>query len=212
MVSHVSEKETEPSAAARTLKELPLLLLAAGVIAFLIKTLLAQAFFIPSESMLPQLKVDDRVVVSKLSYRLHEPRRGDIVVFESPMTRVEPKDTSGPLYKLYRKIMTGVGLLPPSTEDYIKRVVGLPGDVIDVANGKVYVNGHELIEPYLAPGTLTFPGGQELPATVPKGKLWVMGDNRSNSSDSRAFGMIDQKKVVGRTIVKVWPLPSMSFL
>ena len=212
MVSHVSEDAPEQSTAARTLKELPLLLIAAGIIAFLIKSLIAQAFFIPSESMLPQLEVDDRVVVSKISYRLHEPRRGDIVVFDSPHQAPQLPDRSNPVVKVYRKIGKGVGLIQPSTEEYIKRVVGLPGDVIDIKDGKVYVNGRELIEPYLAPGTFTFPGSIKLPITIPKGKLWVMGDNRGNSSDSRGFGAIDKKKVVGRTILKVWPLRSMSFL
>ena len=212
MVTHVEDDTPQQSVAARTLKEAPLLLVAAGVIAFLIKTLVAQAFFIPSESMLPQLEVDDRVVVSKISYKLHDPRRGDIVVFDSPVQIPVKEPKVNPLVSLFRKVGKGVGLIPPSTEEYIKRVVGLPGDVVDIKDGKVYVNGRELIEPYLAKGTYTFANPQSYPKTIPKGHLWVMGDNRGNSSDSRSFGAISEKKVVGRTIVKVWPLPSMSFL
>jgi signal peptidase I len=204
----------EQSAAARTVRELPLLLIAAGVIAFLIKTLVAQAFYIPSASMVPQLKINDRVVVSKISYKLHDPHRGDIVVFDAPAAASFhlPEPHRNPVSKLFRKIGTGVGLIQPSTEEFIKRVVGLPGDSIDIKEGKVFVNGHELVEPYLPKGTITLANGAKFPITIPKGSLWVMGDNRGNSSDSRFFGPIPQKTVVGRTILKVWPLTKASFL
>ena len=213
MVALVNDDEPSAPTAAKTLRELPLLLLAAAVIAFLVKTFIAQAFFIPSGSMLPQLQIDDRVVVSKLSYKLHDPHRGDIVVFDNPMPARMANGPSNPVSKIYRKIGEGIGLIQPSTEEFIKRVIALPGESVDIKEGKVYVNGHELVEPYLAPGTLTLPGGRfEFPQTVPENTLWVMGDNRGNSSDSRVFGPISQDKVVGRTIVKVWPFGDMSFL
>jgi signal peptidase I len=203
-----------PSSAARTLRELPVLLVAAGVIAFLIKTFVAQAFYIPSGSMLPQLQIQDRVVVSKLAYHFHPPVRGDIVVFDAPRSASPnlPARSTNPVAKLIRKVGTGVGVIQPSTEEFIKRVVGLPGDSIDIKDGKVYVNGHELIEPYLPKGTITIAYGQQFPVKIPKDSLWVMGDNRGNSSDSRFFGPIPKKTVVGRTILRVWPLPEMSFL
>jgi signal peptidase I len=205
---------TEPAAARDTVRELPILLLVAGIIAFVVKTFVAQAFYIPSGSMLPQLQLNDRVVVSKLAYKLHSPHRGDIVVFDAPKLsqfgKIEPK--RNPVVKLVRKIGTGVGVIQPSTEEFIKRVVGLPGETIDIKDGHVYVNGRELLEPYLPPGTLTLANGAKFPITVPKGQLWVMGDNRGNSSDSRFFGPIPQKTVVGRTIFRLWPLPDMSFL
>jgi signal peptidase I len=202
------------SSAGKLLRELPLLLVAAGLIAFVIKTFIAQAFYIPSGSMIPQLQVNDRVVVSKLAYRLHDPHRGDIVVFDAPKTfhAANPEPKRNPVAALFRKIGSGVGLIQPSTEEFIKRVVALPGEKVDVKDGKVFVNGRELVEPYLPPGTLTLANGAKFPVTVPKGDLWVMGDNRTNSSDSRYFGPIPQKSVVGRTILKVWPLPKMSFL
>jgi signal peptidase I len=209
-----AEDKPEPSPAARTLRELPLLLLAAGVIAFLIKSLVAQAFYIPSGSMLPQLQINDRVVVSKLAYRLHDPRRGDIVVFDAPKvaTFQHPEPKRNPVSAFIRKIGSGVGLIQPSTEEFIKRVVALPGETVDVKDGHVYVDGHELVEPYLPKGTITLANGAKFPIKIPPGTLWVMGDNRGNSSDSRFFGPIPKKSVVGRTIVKVWPLPKTSFL
>ena len=214
MVAYVRhDAQPEDNSAARLLRELPVLLVAAGVIAFVIKTFVAQAFYIPSGSMLPQLQINDRVVVSKLAYRLHDPHRGDIVVFDAPVQRRLVKaHKDNPVTALFRKIGSGVGLIQPSTEEYIKRVIALPGEEVDVKDGKVYVNHRALEEPYLPPGTVTFPNGYKFPVVVPPGKLWVMGDNRGNSSDSRYFGPISQNKVVGRTILKVWPLPNMSFL
>jgi signal peptidase I len=201
-------------AASRTVRELPVLLVAAGVIAFLIKTLVAQAFYIPSGSMIPQLQVNDRVVVSKVSYKLHGPHRGDIVVFDAPrsMQFTPTKPPTNPVSTLIHKIGTGVGLIQPSTEEFIKRVIGLPGETVDVKDGKVWINGRELVEPYLPKGTITVPITARFPLKIPPGDLWVMGDNRTNSSDSRVFGPIPEKTVVGRTILKVWPLSKASFL
>ncbi len=179
----------------------------AVVIAFLVKTFVAQAFYIPSGSMLPQLQVNDRVIVSKLSYRLHEPRRGDIVVFDEPGSR--PPDDSPLPEKVGRGLLQSIGLVPPSADEYIKRVIALPGERVEAKGGHVYVNGRRVIEPYLPPGRTTadFP-----PRVVEDGRLWVMGDNRSNSSDSRAFGTIPHSDVVGRAVVRVWPLRTSSFL
>ena len=102
-----------------------------------------------------------------------------------------------------------VGIVQPSTDEFIKRVIGLPGETVEGRGGRVYVNGRLLVEPYLRPGVIT---SDFTPHTVPKDDLWVMGDNRSNSSDSRVFGPIREKTVVGRTILKVWPLAHASFL
>jgi signal peptidase I len=195
----------------RAVAEIPLLLLVAGLVAVLVKTFIAQAFYIPSPSMVPQLKVNDRVVVSKLAYHLHAPRRGDIVVFDCPARAdcKHPSHGANPVTRVLRRIGEGVGLVQPSTDEYIKRVVGLPGDTVEGRSGLLYVNGRRLVEPYLPQGTPTLPG---FVVHVPKGRLWVMGDNRTNSSDSRVFGTIPIRTVVGRTVFKVWPLPRASFL
>ena len=196
---------------ARTAREIPLLLVTAAVLAFLLKSLVAQAFYIPSGSMLPQLQVNDRVVVSKTAYRLHSPRRGDIVVFDCPEQACSQRqgvEQQG-LRKLLRKVAEGVGVVQPSTEEFIKRIVALPGETVEGRDGAVHVDGRRLTEPYLAPGTVTSDFG---PTRIPAGHLWVMGDNRANSSDSRVFGPIARSSVVGRTIVRVWPLPEAAFL
>ena len=194
----------------RSVLELPFLILSAAAIAFCLKTFVAQAFYIPSESMTPQLQVNDRVLVSKVAYRLHRPNRGDIVVFDCPRSSCPEEPEGGNLVvRFLRAVGEGVGVLQPSTEEFIKRVVGLPGETLEAREGDVYVDGRRLVEPYLPAGTRTV----NLPATrVPVGRLFVMGDNRGNSSDSRVFGPIARSTVVGRTILKVWPLPDASFL
>lgn len=197
----------EPQPKERSLlRELPVLLLVAFLIAFGVKSLVAQAFFIPSESMVPSLEVGDRVLVSRLSYRLHEPRRGDIVVFTSPFEN--GKDDRALPERILHGILESVGLRQPSTEDFIKRVVALPGEIVEGRDGRILVNGRGLEEPYVAEAR-----SQDFaPQRVPKEKLWVMGDNRNRSSDSVVFGPIDEDKVVGRAILRIWPVPRLGFL
>ena len=154
------------------------LVILALIIALLIKTFLFQAFYIPSESMVPTLKVHDRVLVNKLSYRLHPVHRGDIVVFKAP------PDSD------------------PGIDDLVKRVVGLPGESVSGHGGHVYINGKELAEPYLPDKTFTTDFS---PVKIPANSYWVMGDNRGNSKDSRVFGVITKGKIVGRVFVRIWP-------
>jgi signal peptidase I len=200
----------KPPSPTRALKELPILLVIAGVIAFLVRTFVAQAFYIPSGSMLPQLQILDRVVVSKVSYKLHDPRRGDIVVFDNPYPQQTSTNTSdNAVVRAVRGVGKAIGVVQPSTDEFIKRVIGLPGETVEGRENHVYINGRLLDEPYLQPSVVT---STFAPLTVPKGQLWVMGDNRTNSGDSRVFGPISENKVVGRAIVKVWPLGAASFL
>jgi signal peptidase I len=202
----------QPPTAKRAAREVPLLLVTAAVIAFLIKSLVAQAFYIPSESMVPQLQVNDRVVVSRVAYHLHDPNRGDIVVFDDPRSgaaTVGGESRPNIVVRVVRGLGEAVGVVQPSTEEFIKRVIALPGETVEGKAGRVYVNGQVLYEPYLPPGTIT---SDFAPVVVPAGSLWVMGDNRGNSSDSRVFGPIRRSTVVGRTIMRVWPPGSASFL
>jgi len=173
----------------RTALEWVGLVLAAVVIAVLIKTFLFQAFYIPSESMVPTLKTNDRVIVNKLSYKLHPVHRGDIIVFKAP-----PK-------------------VDPGIKDLVKRVIGLPGEMISArADGHVYINGTLLREPYLPTGVTTTPPFG--PFRIPKDSYWVMGDNRGNSKDSRYFPQhfIPKKDIVGRVFLRVWPLNRIGIL
>lgn len=192
-------KRAEPSWR-RLLVELPFLLLVALVAAWGLKAHVAQAFHIPSGSMSPQLEIGDRVVVSRLAYRLHDPRRGDIVVFDAPG---DGDGGPGGLLGVVSEALQGVGLRPPDETELIKRVVGLEGEVVEARNGRVLVNGRELLEPYLPVGVVTADFG---PVTVPPGHVFVLGDNRTNSLDSRsALGPVPEDRIVGRAIARVWP-------
>ena len=200
--------EEPPPKPRSLLRELPLLLAVAFIIAFLVKTFVAQAFFIPSESMVHTLEVGDRVLVSRMSYRLHDPRRGDIVVFTSPFETEGSKDDRSLPSRVVHIVLESVGLRQPSTDDYIKRVIALPGETVEGKGGKVLIDGRQLVEPYLAEAPLG-----DFPAkTIPEGEVWVMGDNRNRSSDSRVFGPIKESEIIGRAILRIWPVNRLGFL
>lgn len=174
----------------RSMVEWVAVIIGALVVALVVKTFLFQAFYIPSASMEPTLEEGDRVLVNKLSYDLHDVRRGDVVVFELPPDKIGSD----------------------GIKDLIKRVVGLPGDTIETRDGAVYINDRLLEEPYLADGTLTGdPNNGNNPTierqVVPDGTVFVMGDNRANSHDSRYAdrGPIPIDSIVGRAFVLVWP-------
>jgi signal peptidase I len=177
-----------------SLLEWGILIVSALVIALLIKTFLFQAFYIPSESMSPTLEVHDRVLVNKLSYKLHPVHRGDIVVFKAPKN---PDGTA----------------VDPTVKDLVKRVMGLPGDTIEARpDGHVYINGTLLKEPFLPPNVRTDPGFP--PIKVPPDSYYVLGDNRPNSKDSRYFPshFIQKKDIVGRVFLRIWPLNRLDIL
>jgi signal peptidase I len=183
-------------------RELPLLMVAAVVIALLIKTLLLQAFYIPSESMLPALKVGDRVLVEKVSYRVHAPERGDVVVFEREVVAPAP-EVDQSLWTDIGDAFKGLFGFPTAGEqDFIKRVLAVGGDTIEGKSGGVFVNGTRVAEPYLSAGVETLPFG---PVEVPEGQMFLMGDNRGNSDDSRSFGTVPVDEVVGHAFILVWP-------
>lgn len=178
-------KDTEPSAGQESprglLKALWLWFLELGetvlpaiVIAVLINLFLAQATRVYGHSMEPNLHTDQRLVVEKVSYRIHGPHRGDVVVIRLP--------ERGP-------------------ELLIKRVIGLPGETIEVRDGSVYINGQPLNEPYLTRQT----SGSYGPTLIPEGQVFVMGDNRGASNDSRVFGPVPMDRIVGRAWVSYWP-------
>jgi signal peptidase I len=169
----------------RQVAEWAILVVAALIAALLVRTFLFQAFYIPSASMEPTLKTNDRVLVNKLSYRLHDVHRGDIVVFEKP-----PQETS-------------------DIDDLVKRVIGLPGETVEGRDGRVLVNGDALDEPYLPDDATTADFG---PVEIPDDSVWVMGDNRTNSEDSRFFGPIPTSTIVGRAFVRIWPLTRLGTL
>ena len=210
-------KPRPPKETWRVVLEWGVLIAGALLIAFLIRTFLFQAFYIPSESMTPTLEVGDRVLVNKLSYRLHDVHRGDIVVFEAPKSEQA----------------RGV-------KDFVKRVVGLPGETVEFQDGKVFVDGRVLDEGYLPDGVVTCAPGEGSDAgacrprdanddivpfaglckppvdasrcVVPADHYLVLGDNRENSSDGRVFGPIGESDIIGRVFVRIWPITDLDLL
>ncbi|MFR9674589.1 signal peptidase I [Streptomyces sp. TR06-5] len=199
-------------------KELPLLVGIALVLALLIKTFLLQAFSIPSESMRDTLKIGDRVLVDKLTpWFGGEPERGEVVVFHDPGDWLPqmPNDQNA-----LQKVFSFIGLMPSADErDLIKRVIAVGGDTVScTAGGPVKVNGTALDEPYLKPGSTPCDDKPFGPVTVPEDHMWVMGDNRQNSRDSRYHrngpggGMVPVDEAIGRAVVVAWPLDHWSTL
>ncbi|WP_443064131.1 signal peptidase I [Streptomyces sp. NBC_00566] len=197
-------------------KELPILIGIALVLALLIKTFLVQAFSIPSDSMQNTLQQGDRVLVDKLTpWFGSEPERGEVVVFHDPAQWLAGEPT--PEQNAVQKALSWIGLMPSAEEkDLIKRVIGVGGDTVECeGSSPLKVNGKALDEPYVYPGntpcSVDDQGGQ-FKVKVPKGYIWVMGDHRQNSRDSRYnqtdenHGMVPVKDVVGRAIVKAWPI------
>ncbi len=160
------------------------LVVAVGV-AVGIRTFVVQTFYIPSESMVPTLMVGDRILVDKLSYHLHAVHRGDVVVFGRP-----PGETAD------------------NVKDLVKRVIGLPGDVISSVSGHVDIDGKPLAEPWLPHGVITT--GIET-QKIPPSEYFVMGDNRTDSQDSRYFGPIRRSLIVGHVVLRIWPLSAIHF-
>jgi signal peptidase I len=182
-------------------RELPGLLILALILALLIKTFLIQAFYIPSGSMEHTLDIGDRVLVNKVVYHLHPPRRGDIIVFSDPHPTAQPHRSW--LSAFIHWLTDGLGVTQNPNKDFIKRVIGLPGEVVEIRHGVVMINGTPLTEHYLGP----VPSVRDFPARkVPSDSLFVMGDNRGDSNDSTGtLGYIPLDKVIGRAFVIIWP-------
>lgn len=180
---------------AKSAREWGVLLAASFGVALLLRTFLLQPFGIPSASMVPTLQIGDKVLVNKVSYDLHDVNRGDVVVFKTPP-----------------------GMERAGVNNLIKRVVALPGETVEGRDGRVYVNGRPLSEPYL-PGEVRSkafegcgPQSDRCPGKVPPGRYWVLGDNRQNSQDSTFFGTVDGTTIVGRAFVRWWPLGRLGML
>ena len=191
--------------APRFWRELPILLILALAIAILLKTFLVQAFYIPSISMSPTLEKGDRILVCRICVRVGGIDRGDVIVFSDP--HPDPGVDRGPIGAALHWLGEGIGVAQPENEDFIKRVVGLPGDVVELHDGELFVNGEQVQEPYLNPEIDTSPYP---PTTVPDGMLFVLGDNRAHSGDSRfeppvGVGFVPEGAVIGKAFVIVFP-------
>jgi signal peptidase I len=215
--------ETKPKAAKRRRsfwRELPVLVVVALVLAVLIKTYAVQAFYIPSGSMENTLDIGDRVLINKLAYDFGSIHRGDVVVFNGAGSW-DP-ELSAPSTNPFTRFFTDVGQMigiEHGEDDYVKRVIGLPGDHVACCNaaGDITVNGVALQESsYLYPGNA--PSQERFSITVPPGRLWVMGDHRAISYDSRGHmgdpggGTIPENEVLGKVFVRIWPLSRWGFI
>ena len=194
--------------------ELPLIIILAILLAFLAKTFLVQIFYIPSGSMEDTLQVGDRVAVNRLAYRFGEPQRGQVVVFDgvdsfTPASSVPPSE--GPVSEFIKELGRTIGVVPPPDTVYVKRILGVGGDRVVCCDkkGRITVNGTPIDEPYLFPGDA--PSNTPFDVTVPEGKLWVLGDHRSASADSRAHtgdpggGFVPVDRAIGPAFSVIWP-------
>ncbi len=169
------------------------------MIAVVIKTFLMQPFWIPSESMLPTIEINDRVMVNKLAYQLGEPQRYDVVVFRDP--RESEAEESIP-EAVIRSVLEAVGVRTRGRDDLIKRVIGLPGETVEIRDNRVIVDGVPIEESYLGNATMADEG----PFTIGEEEVFVMGDNRNASFDSRRFGPVGFDDLVGEAFLTIWPL------
>ncbi|WP_408014597.1 signal peptidase I [Rhodococcus xishaensis] len=213
-------------------RELPILILVALVLSFLLQTFIGRVYLIPSESMEPTLHgcpgcTGDRIVVEKISYRFGDPQPGDVVVFRGPESWSEnytSRRSSNVVLRGAQELGSLVGLVPPDENDLVKRVIATGGQTVECCDdqGRVLVDGEPLTEPYVTMDYPFTPGVQTCdtalksgrcfgPVTVPEGNLWVMGDNRSNSADSRFHvydelqGTIPTDNVIGKATFIVLP-------
>lgn len=202
------------------LREFPILIIVALAVSLLIKTFLVQFFYIPSGSMENTLQIGDRVAVNKLPFISKTINRGDVVVFRDPANWLpEPYEATG--NKILGKVKDGlvtVGILPnPAKQFLVKRVIGVAGDnVICCDNGKLTINGKETSEPYIFAGNKA--SDLDFNITVPEGKIWVMGDHRGSSADSRYHqddvnnGFVPVSKVTGQVFATIWPIKSVGLV
>lgn len=204
------------------LRELPVLLVVAVVLALLINTFLVKAFFIPSGSMEQTLHgcpgcSGDRVLVNKVVYRFHDPRPGDIVVFAGPESwapEAAIAKPTNPLQRLLQTIASTFGVATPGEKDFVKRVVAVGGQTVQCcdAENRVTVDGRPLDEPYTYVSDPDYTSTPFGPVTVPAGRMWLMGDHRDQSADSRAHitdpdsGTVAMDDVIGKAFVIIWPV------
>jgi signal peptidase I len=184
------ERQTKPNRKKYVALEWVAVVAVALLAAFVVRTYVLQTFFIPSGSMEPTLQIGDRIIVSKLSYHLHSVHRGDIIVFHAPAAEAK-------------------ACADPNVKDLVKRVIGLPGETISSTSNTITINGKAIAQPWFPPTLL----GNPITTThIPANAYFVMGDNRTNSCDSRMWGTLPGSEIIGHVIFRIWPLSQIGFL
>ena len=187
----------------------------AVVIAILIKYFVGTPTIVKQTSMWPTLEQNDRLILNRLPRTFGEmPERGDIITFEAPSnnaTGLTAEEIDNPIAKYDNEPTTWWGkftyhVLEIGKESYIKRVIALPGEHVEIKDGKVYINGEELDEPYLTDDVITEPTGVLNDFIVPENTIFAMGDNREGSKDCRAFGCIPLERIESKVVIRFWPL------
>lgn len=204
---------SQPSNKKKILKgvtELAAIVVVSLMLSFVLKAYFVQPFHIPSESMQNTLQVNDRIIVNKMKSSEKDLQRGDVIVFKDTKDWLPPAPEENP--NIIQRILAGTGITSDNSEQYlVKRIIGMPGDRVECCapGGKITINGQEIDEPYIY--TSSERPGRKFEVTVPEGKVWVMGDHRDASADSREHmngpgnGFIDINDIQGKTAMVVWP-------
>ncbi len=201
LIQHKDEPHRRKATFWEALREVLVILLIAAVVAIFIQSFFLKAFVIPSSSMSPTLQIGDRVMVEKLTYYFRKPRRGDIIVFRFPPTAPQATNTTNLLYWPFEQIGETVRLTHRTgSSPYVKRVIATEGETLEMRKGQVYIDGKEIKEDYKVPDSYDMP-----PTKIPKGQLFAMGDNRPNSRDSRFWGYVPMRSVIGKVFLIWWP-------
>ena len=199
----VTRREEEPprSTLWQSLREILIILVIAVLVAVFIQSFFIKAFIIPSSSMHPTLQIGDRVMVDRVTYYFRKPRRCDIIVFRYPPTAPQAMNTTNPFYWAFEQIGETLHLTHrTSSSPFVKRVIATEGETIEIKKGQIYIDGKPIKEDYKVPDTYDMP-----PTKIPNGRLFCMGDNRPNSRDSRYWGTVPIRSVIGKVFLIWWP-------
>jgi len=201
------------------LRELPILVILALLVSLFIKSFLVQFFYIPSGSMENTLQIKDRVAVNRIPFIGNDISRGDVIVFRDPAGWLPDasSDSGNGITSAIREGLVLVGIVPNPAKQYlVKRVIGVAGDNVVAKDRVLTINGKPTNEPYIFAGNS--PSDTDFNITVPEGKVWVMGDHRGASGDSRVHqddvnnGMVPVEKITGRVIAIIWPIKQIGFI
>jgi signal peptidase I len=205
IVTSTGEKRAAPTSLWCSIREVVVILVIAALVAVFIQSFILKGFVIPSGSMEQTLDVGDRVFAEKLTYYFRKPKRGDVIVFRYPPSDPNALNTTNLFYWPIQQILETFHVGFKGTTPYVKRIVATEGETLELRKGKLYINGKRINEPYIIPDNANFG-----PVVVPEGMCYGFGDNRPNSRDSRFFGPIPYRAIIGRVFLIWWPFSHFS--